>query len=288
MNLSPLNFARKRPEATVMLITPEIAQQMLDASGGNRALRKWYVDLLAHAMKRGEWRVTSQGIGFDVLGQLNDAHHRLTACVQSGVSFESVVVFGLRVDAYQVIDIGMKRTTGDLLNEPKDIADVLRLGCQYATRNTKPTIDQMNPFIDAGLGNAAWGLKNFHASRGKYFASAPMKLAACITAMNGGDAGYVLDQYKALCTSDFDNMSPSAKALYRQVQANKVRANDTRDTLARGLRVFTKSKSEITKIQIGESDADDAVDLVRTVLTRAVDKAEKEFRSRTKTAGRNQ
>lgn len=274
-----MNFSKKRPEATVMTITPPIARMMLDSSAGNRSMRQWYVDLLAHAMRRGEWRVTSQGIGFDVLGHLNDAHHRLSACVQAGVSFDSVVVFGLRVDAYQVIDVGMKRTTGDLLNEPKDIADVIRLGCQYAIGNTKPTIDQIIPFMDAGLGNAAWGLKNFHSSRCKYFASAPMKLAACITAMNGGDAGFVLDQYKALCTLDFDNMSSSAKALYRQVQSNKVRANDSRETLARGLRVFNKSKRDVSKIQISESDGYDAVDLVKNVLLQSLDKSKNEYLS---------
>ena len=50
-----------------MDITPAMAKEMLETSPGNRRLRGWYVDLLAAAMKRGEWRVTSQGIGFDVI-----------------------------------------------------------------------------------------------------------------------------------------------------------------------------------------------------------------------------
>jgi hypothetical protein len=281
-----MKFQKFRPEACVMKITPEIAKEMLSSSAGNRRLREWYVSLLAASMDRGEWRVTSQGIGFDSLGQLLDAHHRLNACVKSGISFDSVVVFGLRPDAYQVIDVGMKRTAGDLLNQPKDIADTLRLGTQYAVSNSKPTADQIVPFMEAGLLDAAETLNEFHRSRAKYFASAPIKLAACISVMNGEDPGYVMDQYKALCTLDFDSMSESAKALCRQVQSNKASANDSRETLARGLRVFKKSKRNITKIQISEGDTNDAVHLVKMVLLNEVAKAEKEFRGRMKTEGR--
>jgi hypothetical protein len=277
-----MSFQRFRPEACVMKITREIAKEMLSSSAGNRRLRDWYVALLAASMVRGEWRVTSQGIGFDSLGHLIDAHHRLNACVKSGIPFESVVVFGLRPDAYQVIDVGMKRTTSDLLNVPKDIGDTLRLGTQYAISNSKPTADQIIPFMEAGLLDAAEALKEFHRSHTKYFASAPMKLAACISVMNGEDAGYVLDQYKALCTLDFDKMSESAKALCRQVQSNKADANDSRETLARGLRVFKKSKRNITKIQISDGDTNDAVQLVKTVLLNAVAAHEKEYRSRVK------
>lgn len=99
-----MKFAKQKPEATVMDISPTLAKEMLETSPGNRRLRGWYVDLLAASMKRGEWRVTSQGIGFDILGRLRDAHHRLHACIKSGVSFQSVVVFGMRTDAYEVTD----------------------------------------------------------------------------------------------------------------------------------------------------------------------------------------
>ena len=92
------------------------------------------------------------GIGFDILGRLRDAHHRLHACIKSGVSFQSVVVFGMRTDAYEVTDTGMLRTYADRLDEDRAVADVLQLGCQYALNNNKPTIDQMRPIIDAGLG----------------------------------------------------------------------------------------------------------------------------------------
>lgn len=265
-----MKFAKQKPEATVMDITPEIAKEMLETSPGNRRLRGWYVDLLAAAMKRGEWRVTSQGIGFDVLGRLRDAHHRLHACIRAGVSFPSVVVFGMRTDAYEVTDTGMVRTYADRLDEDRAVADVLRLGCQYALGTTKPTIDQMRPIIDAGIGDAARSLIKFCGSKRKYYATAPMKLSACITIMNGGDADFVLQQYRAMCSLDFDAMSKSAQALVRQVDSGKSRANDTREVLARGFRVFDKDRHGVGRIQISDADIDAAVELVRSVLRNSV------------------
>jgi hypothetical protein len=265
-----MKFARQKPEATVMDITPETAKEMLATSPGNRRLRGWYVDMLAAAMKRGEWRVTSQGIGFDVNGRLRDAHHRLNACIQSGVTFPSVVVLGMRPDAYEVTDTGMVRTYADRLGQDRAVADVLRLGCQYALGTPRPTIDQMRPIIGAGFGAAAQSLIEFCGSKRKYYSSAPMKLAACITIMNGGDADFVLHQYRAMCSLDFDAMSKSAQALVRQVDSGKTRAYDTREVLARGFRVFDKDRHGISKIQISDSDMDASVELVRSVLRNSV------------------
>ena len=121
-----MNFAKQNPEATVMNITPAIAKEMLETSPGNRRLRGWYVDLLAAAMKRGEWRVTNNGIGFDILGRLRDRHHTLNAVVHSGVTITQVVVMGMPTDAYEVIDTGMLRTYADRLEEDRAVADVLR------------------------------------------------------------------------------------------------------------------------------------------------------------------
>jgi hypothetical protein len=97
-----------------------------------------------------------------------------------------------------------------------------------------------------------------------------MKLAACITIMNGGDADFVLHQYRAMCCLDFDAMSKSAQALVRQVDSGKTRASDTREVLARGFRVFDKDRHGVSKIQISDADMDAAVELVRSVLRNSV------------------
>lgn len=263
-------FARQKPESEVINICPALGKEMLDTSLRNRPLRGWYVDLLASVMRRGEWRVTSQGIGFDSDGHLLDAHHRLNAGIKSGVSFPSVVVFGLNANAYEVIDTGMMRTYADRLNEDRSVTDVLRLGCQYALNSTKPSIDQMKPILDAGFRDVAKALIEFCGSRKRFYASAPMKLAACITIMNGGRSDFVAEQYRALCNLDFNIMSNAAQSLVRQVDNGKLRATDTRDVLARGFRVFDESRDWVSKIQITDADIDAAGALVRSVLRRSV------------------
>lgn len=270
MNNIQKKYARETPEAGVMKITPEIAMEMLETSPGNRRIRDWYVDLLAATMRRGEWRVTSQGIGFDSFGRLRDAHHRLHGCIKSDTAIWSVVVLGMRPDAYEVTDIGIIRTYADRLAENRNVADVLRLGCQYILNCAKPSIDQMKPFIDTGFQEAAQALVQFCGTQRKFYSSAPMKLAACMHIMNGGDPDFILQQYRALCNLSFDDMSTSAKALVRQVESGKARSLDTRESLARGLRVFDKSKAEVSKIQISQHDKDDATDFVRKVLRTSV------------------
>lgn len=98
-----------------------------------------------------------------------------------------------------------------------------------------------------------------------------MKLAAVATILNGGNADYVMRQYRALCTSAFDEMSGASKALKRQVEQGADAAN-TRDALARGLRVFDVNRSEVSKIQVGQSDIDSAAALVRSILRGLVEK----------------
>jgi hypothetical protein len=273
-----LPTATNTPSATVMQITPRIAAAMLATSPGNRRLRGWYVDQLSAAMKRGEWRVTSQGIGMDVHGRLRDAHHRLNACVQSGVSFPSVVVIGLPEDAYQVTDVGMLRTYADRLDEDRRVSDVLRIGCMFALGTSQPTIDQMRPFIDAGLGASARALVEYYGAKRRYYSTAPIKLAACVTIMNGGDADYVMRQYRALCALEFDAMSNASQSLVRQVENGKTKASDPRDALARGFRVFDKDRAGVTRIQVSDADVDAAVDLVRAVLRNSVAAAGKSIK----------
>ena len=274
-----MEFLSNEPDSGFFDISPEKAAEILKTSPGNRRLRDWYVDLLASIMKRGDWMPTNKGIGIDRLGRLRDAHHTLTACVKSGVTIRTLVVWGLREDVYEVIDRGLIRDYGDILGVPRNIADVLRLGCSYVTGSNRPTPSEMRPYIKAGLEAAVEALNNACPGRVKYFSSAPVRLAACVTIMNGGDIDYVYNQYKALVTADYDAMSSASKALTRQVHGgvgstvSKVKGVDTKDALARGLRVFDKDRANVSKIQVSPADQETAVEFVKSVLRNAVTSA---------------
>jgi hypothetical protein len=276
LTIDGVSLISDKPHAAYVDVTPALASQLLLTSPGNRRLRDWYVDLLATIMKRGDWMPTNKGVGIDRLGRVRDAHHTLTACVKSGVTIKTLVCWGLDENVYEVIDRGLIRDYGDILGVPRNIADVLRLGCSLVTGSSRPTPSEMKPYMAAGLLDAVEALNHVCSSKVKYFSSAPMRLAACVTIMNGGDTDYVYEQYKALVLADYDSMSNASKALTRQVQGvgghspSKVRGADTRDTIARGLRVFDQDRAGVSKIQVSQADQESAVEFVKSVLRNSV------------------
>lgn len=247
-----LDFKRDQEQSAIMEINPDIARHLLSTSIGNRKIRYWHVDVLAGAMARGEWRVTSQGIGIDKNGNLRDAHHRLMAVVKSGVTIKSVVVMGLPLNAYEVTDTGINRNMADLLNENKRLTDVLNIAARLYYDTSRPvTIDLIRPIMKSGLFDTAKTLISHCGTARVFYSSAPVKLAACITIMNGGDADYVMQQYRALCILDFKSMSAASMSLVKQVNDGKAntRSSAKEETICRALRTFDinqKDSSEST------------------------------------------
>ncbi len=96
-------------------ITPEMAAEFLEANGTNRKISRNVVDRYARAMRAGRWKLSHQGIAFDIDGRLVDGQHRLTAILQSGETIESLVVHNAPRDMFDVLDNGKSRSPGDTL-----------------------------------------------------------------------------------------------------------------------------------------------------------------------------
>lgn len=259
-------FARNDIETVTMMVTPDLAAAMLATSVGNRYIRSWHVNALADVMKRGEWKLTHQGPAFDRSGALRDGHHRLMACAQAGVPIMMRVTFGQDVTSFDAVDQGVLRNVSDIIGINKRVADAVRLGAVMATGNARVSIPQVRKTAETGLQSALIGLINHCGSVRRYFSSAPMKLAAAITIMDGGHREYVYSQYRALCTIGIDEMAPIAKALFKQVESGSVSAGNTRDALARGLRVFDVARQEASKVQVSEDDCGAASARVKSVI----------------------
>lgn len=97
-------------------ITPAMAASWLRLNKRNRKLSPKQTTAYARAMTEGQWRLNGQAICFGRSGLLLDGQHRLAACMESGVSFIGMVVWGVDDDAFDTIDIGKKRTVGDILS----------------------------------------------------------------------------------------------------------------------------------------------------------------------------
>src|SRR5947199_10315040 len=75
----------------VQTITPKKAAEYLGLNTANRPLSNRTVREFAAAMRRGEWRVTHQGIAFDTTGALVDGQHRLAAIVEADLPVDVTV-----------------------------------------------------------------------------------------------------------------------------------------------------------------------------------------------------
>lgn len=96
-------------------ITPDKAKNELAYNTGNfRPIDKSRIRNLVREMTTGNWDVNGETIKFSDSGEMLDGQHRLTACVVSGVTINSLVVRGLSCSAYHV-DRGKPRTVGQWL-----------------------------------------------------------------------------------------------------------------------------------------------------------------------------
>lgn len=112
-------------DVKIETITPEIAREMLARNPANRRLSKGRAAIIARDMAEGRWQVNGDAIRLNCDGSLIDGQHRLTACVDAGVPFTTLVVRGLPAEVRTTIDGGAKRSAADRFT----IA-----GVPYATR----------------------------------------------------------------------------------------------------------------------------------------------------------
>lgn len=95
-------------------ITPEIATAYLARNRkNNRKLSMSVVTSYANDMRDGRWdSENGTSIKFNTDGELEDGQHRLMACIQAGVPFETIVMYGVRKGAINTIDNGRSRSAG--------------------------------------------------------------------------------------------------------------------------------------------------------------------------------
>jgi hypothetical protein len=251
----------------VQLITPEIAAEWLRYNPSNRPLRRWWVKVLAARINQGEWRVTHQGIAFNADGDLCDGQHRLAAIVMAGIACYCAVFNGVDPKSFKAMDQGVKRTMADPSGLDKRIVEP----CNYAARIAYGSVisfEQLETILEGEIGSLAEDLVGHCGTTKKFFTSAPIKLAAIVTAMQSrAHREYAFSTYRQLVLLDFDGMPRSAQALVRQQSAGKAHAvNTAHDALARGFDVFDPDKSGNLKVQVSDVARTNAVDRVRTAV----------------------
>jgi hypothetical protein len=145
---------------TIETITPQMAAEMLETSGGNRHLKPHKVSGYARDMKAGRWMENGESIIFDDEGRLADGHHRLTGIVDSGCTIRTVVVRGVEPDSKKTIDMGSSRTASDALTfyghtNVNNMGAIVRalMSLKLKTHNAaRPTVQEVFEFITENPG----------------------------------------------------------------------------------------------------------------------------------------
>lgn len=118
--------------SSVEQITPELAAQYLATSKGNRPINKGRCNRYGDEMVNGRWVLNGEAIIFNDKGELQNGHHRLTACVEFGAPFVSVVIRNISDPrAFMTIDQHGKKTGGDIFA----LAGVVQSRAQSALQN---------------------------------------------------------------------------------------------------------------------------------------------------------
>lgn len=98
-----------------MEVNPSQAQAWLLKNTVNRPISKRIINYLVDQIRKNKWELTTDAIGFDTNGNLINGQHRLTAITLTGKTLPVLMASGLDPDAFNVIDTGKVRTSGDIL-----------------------------------------------------------------------------------------------------------------------------------------------------------------------------
>lgn len=150
-----------KPEVTTMTVTPDIAREWTARNDRNRPLRHNKIGQFARDMKAGNWSLNGETVKIDANGDLIDGQHRLYACIQADVPFETVVIRGLPPEAQDTVDTGVARRMADQLairGEPNAnlLAAIARWSLKWhrgirtqGATDQEPSHSEMLDFIDA-------------------------------------------------------------------------------------------------------------------------------------------
>ena len=103
-------------EVRFVVITPALAEALLERNTSNRGVKEANLLMIKKEVEAGNWVFNGDPIRFSFLGILNDGQHRLLTIIETGVSMTCTVITGLSPEAFKSIDIGAKRSGGDILS----------------------------------------------------------------------------------------------------------------------------------------------------------------------------
>ncbi len=110
-----IRLAKEVPNAAILEVTPDKAQQYLDHMVANRNPLRNKVEQYARDMLGGNWILNGETIKFNEDGRMFDGQNRMLAVVKSGVTIKTYAVFNMPEKAMDTVDTGASRQFAHLL-----------------------------------------------------------------------------------------------------------------------------------------------------------------------------
>jgi len=105
-----------KPLLEIIKISPEMATRLLELNTLNRPLSEVHVQRIAKQIKDGKWRFNGDTIKIADTNDVLDGQHRLWAIIEARKPIETVIVRGIKRDAFSTIDtVRRMRSGGDVL-----------------------------------------------------------------------------------------------------------------------------------------------------------------------------
>lgn len=106
----------RNTEPKKILLTPELATELLERNRMNRPLSDSHVARIAGQIKVGRWRFNGDTIKISDTQDVLDGQHRLWAVIEAKKPVETLIVYGIERDAFATVDTLRKpRSGGDVI-----------------------------------------------------------------------------------------------------------------------------------------------------------------------------
>ena len=109
-------IGKKRPTAEVITLVPSLAKLLLERNPANRPIGRYNTETLTADVASKRWEFNGESIVVSRDGILLDGQHRCTVVAATGISIETVIVFGPREEARYTIDIGKPKSAANFLH----------------------------------------------------------------------------------------------------------------------------------------------------------------------------
>ena len=151
-------------EQEIIELTPELAKMFYEERAKNRVINRSNVKRMAAAMKRGEWKLTHQGLAFNPSSKMTDGQHRCLAVIEAGVTVRILVTWNVPDDAMDVMDTGAVRKAHQTLQidgvaNANYIAAWANVARRTLGRKNDPfTTDELRQYIEENKEAVEWAL----------------------------------------------------------------------------------------------------------------------------------